>query len=294
MTRIAAHERVVVELARHIHDGDLVILGSFTPVAYAATLLAQRTHAPRLDHVAYGYFASRIERLGFLGVEGQAVTTGYGPIGYEELVGSLRFGGLVAVEPVRPAQVDGRGFLNLRWIRRSDGTAVRLPGTAGAAEVLEMHRRPLGYLPEHSLRTCVGRVDDDSLVVHPPSARREAFRLVTELGVLERSADGWTVVSRHPGVTSERLVSLTGFPLRGAGVAPNTPEPDPEVLDLLRTKVDPFGVARTEFLRGADRLRLLERVLTAEETSLLYRDRSGRRAADTASGRRRVGNGVRR
>lgn len=193
MNEVRPHERIVVELARRIRDGDVAILGSFTPIAYAAVLLAQRTTAPHLDLIAYGFAGTKLRRLGFLGVEGRAHHTGYGPIRTEELVGALRFRGLVAFEPVRPAQVDGSGGMNLRWLGRPGGGKVRLPGVAGAAEVIEMHRRPVGYLPDHNPRTCVAQVADVSLRVHLPHAHRDPFVLVTNLAVLEFTAAGWRV-----------------------------------------------------------------------------------------------------
>lgn len=268
---VAPHERIVVELARRLQDGDTAILGSFTPVGYAAALLARATHAPGLDFNAYGYAGTRVGWLGFLGVEGRARATGYGPIRFEDLVGSLRFGGLVAFEPVRPAQVDGSGAMNLRRLDLPGGRVVRLPGTAGAQEVLEMHRRPVGYLPDHDRRTCVPEVDDVSLRAHLPHPRRDPFTLVTSLAVLELTAKGWRVVSRHPGVTAGDLEAATGFPLLGAAAAPETPAPDPEVLAVLRERVDPLGVAATEVLGGPARRELLVGLLEAEERLLTPR-----------------------
>ena len=269
MGPLEPHERIVIELAPRIRDGDTAILGSFTPIGYAAALLAQRTHAPSLDFIAYGFSATRVGWLGFLGVEGRAHATGYGPIRVEDLVGALRFRGLVPFEPVRPAQVDGRGAMNLRWLAAGDGHMVRLPGIAGAQEVIEMHRRPLAYLPDHSPTTCVRQVDDVSLRVHLPHAQRDPFTLVTDLAVLVFEPDGWRVVSRHPGVSAEALVDATGFALTGATDAPVTPDPEPAVLDVLRHEIDPLGVAATELLGGRERRHVLASVLEAEERLLL-------------------------
>lgn len=261
---VEPHERIVIELARLLRDGDFVILGSFTPIAYAATLLAQRTHAPRLDYSAYAFGATDLGWLGWLGLEGRALATGLGPLSMPDLVGSLRFGGLVAFEPVRPAQVDGTGAINLRRLDTPNGP-VRLPGPAGAPEVLELHRRPAGYLPRHDRRTCVAAVDDATLRIHPPAERRDPFVLVTDLAVLEFGRDGWHVRSRHPGVTAAAVEAATGFPLAGAADAPVTPRPDEDVLDALRRDVDPLGVARIETVAARDRRALLVEMFEAEE-----------------------------
>ena len=262
-------ERIVACLAGMLADGDTAVLGSFTPIGYAAVLLAQRTHAPAVDFNAYGFGGTDIGWLGHLGVEGRAVTSGYGPVPFEELVGSLRFRGRLAFEPVRPVQVDGGGALNLRELVRPDGGRIRLPGTAGAAEVLEMHRRPLAYLTDHSRRTCVPVVDDASLRAHLPHEARAAFRLVTDLAVLEFTAAGWQVVSRHPGVSAEQLVGATGFAVLGAESAPTTPEPDRNVVELLRTEVDPLALTELERLGGRQRIEQLSRRLETEERLLL-------------------------
>jgi len=268
MSEVAVHERIVIELARRLRDGDTAILGSFTPIGYAAALLAQATHAPTLDFIAYGFGGSRVGWLGFLSVEGRARETGAGLIRTEDLVGAMRFRGLVAFEPVRPAQVDGRGRMNLRLIKTSDGGVVRLPGTAGAQEVIEMHRRPLGYMPEHSLRTLVPEVDDVSLQAHLPHQQREPFVLVTGKAVLEFSREGWRVLSRHPGVESAELAAETGFPLVGVDAAAITSDPDPAVLSALRDQVDPLGVAATEMMHGRQRRQILESIFLAEEDRL--------------------------
>jgi glutaconate CoA-transferase, subunit A len=261
-------ERIVVELANRICDGDVAVLGSFTPIGYAAALLAQRLHAPRMDFIAYGFAASQVGWLGFLGVEGRAHATGYGPLRFEDLVGAMRFRGLIAFEPVRPAQVDGSGGLNLRRIDRPDAGHLRLPGAAGAPEVVEWHRRPMGYLPDHSPRTCVQQVDDVSLRAHPPHHQRDPFVLVTNLAVLELTREGWTVRNRHPGVSVTRLEEATGFPLHGAESAPETPEPPTGTLDLLRREIDPLGFAATETAGGTERRTMLAGLLQAEELLL--------------------------
>lgn len=217
----------------------------------------------------YGFSGTHVGWLGFLGVEGRAHATGYGPIRTEDLVGALRFRVLVAFEPVRPAQVDGCGAMNLRWLAASDGRMVRLPGTAGGQEVIEMHRRPVAYLPDHGPRTCVSQVDDVSLQVHLPHAQREPFTLVTDLAVLVFEPDGWRVASRHPGVSAEALLTATGFALTGAADAPVTADPEHAVLEVLRHEIDPLGVAATELLGGRERRRVLASVLEAEERLLL-------------------------
>jgi len=268
MTAVAIHERIVVEMARRLHDDDTAILGSVTPMGYAAVLLAQATHAPNLDFIAYGFGGSRVGWLGFLSVEGRAFATGAGAIRTEDLVGAVRFRGLVAFEPVRPAQVDGRGRMNLRRLAIGDGTFIRLPGTAGAQEVIEMHRRPLGYLPEHTLRTCVAAVDDTSLQAHLPHGQREPFVLVTGKAVLRFGVDGWTVVSRHTGVDAAQLQAHTGFRLIGAPEAPTTRDPDRAVIEVLRGQVDPLGIAATELLPARERRRALVEILAAEEERL--------------------------
>lgn len=261
------HERIVWELARRVRDGDAAVLGSFTPIGGAAALLAQHTHAPNLDFIAYGAAGTDVGWLGLLGAEGRAHATGYGPLRNEELVGALRFRGLLAFEPVRPAQIDASGAMNLRWLGAGD-EAVRLPGTAGAAEVLEMHRRPLGYLPRHERRSCVRAVDDPSLCAHPPHEQRDPFTLVTDLAVLELHPSGWRARSLHPGVTAEQARAATAFDVAGLETAPSSPPIEPHELWVLRERVDPLGVAALETVDGQERRRRLRALLEAEEARL--------------------------
>ena len=39
-------DQMVASLARTVEDGDAIVLGSFTPLAYAAYMLAKLTRAP--------------------------------------------------------------------------------------------------------------------------------------------------------------------------------------------------------------------------------------------------------
>ncbi len=52
-------ELMCVTLAKEIEDGDVVVLGSFTPLAYASYILAKITHAPNITLLAYASVDTR-------------------------------------------------------------------------------------------------------------------------------------------------------------------------------------------------------------------------------------------
>jgi acyl CoA:acetate/3-ketoacid CoA transferase beta subunit len=178
------------------------------------------------------------------------------------------------VEAVSSAQFDGDGAINLSAIGPYEQPKVRLPGGAGAAEVIKMYRKMIAYFGNHNSRTLVEKV---SFVTGTRwkvgDAEREAAGLqpgpvivVTNLAVLVKDQDDrpFRIESVHPGVDVATVVENTGFELEVPEQVPTTAEPTQEQLDLLRNKIDPFGTVKFDFVSGRDRLGYLKEVLDKE------------------------------
>src|SRR4030042_2143508 len=65
-------ELMCVTLSKEIEDGDVVVLGSFTPLAYASYILAKITHAPHITLLAYAAVDPRPFQLSFTRAEAAA------------------------------------------------------------------------------------------------------------------------------------------------------------------------------------------------------------------------------
>jgi acyl CoA:acetate/3-ketoacid CoA transferase beta subunit len=112
------------------------------------------------------------------------------------------------------------------------------------------------WVPNHSTRSFVEQVDVVCGVGYAraeaagPSATRfhEIRCVVSDLGVFdfETPDHGMRVRSVHPGVTVDEVVGATGFELVVPDDVPETRQPSPEELELLRTVLDSRGLRERE------------------------------------------------
>jgi len=267
-------ELMAVCIAREIEDGDTVILGSFTPLAYAAYMLAKVTHAPNMMYVAYSAVDARPFQMSFFTSEAAATRGAAALWSMTECINSIHVKGKGDVEAVSGAQVDRFGDINISVIGPYDKPIVRLPGGAGAAEVIKMHKKMIGYFPNHTKQTFVEKVDfvTGTRYLYSPEERKAAglqpgpIRFITNLCVmsLERRGDPFMVESLHPGVTLEMVQENTSFPVVASPNIWETEPPTREQVELLRTKIDPYGTMEFDFRSGKERLAYLEELLRRE------------------------------
>ncbi|UGS34846.1 CoA-transferase [Capillimicrobium parvum] len=277
MAKYDVHEVMVCRIASEMtEEGDYVtILGSFTPLAYAAYMLAKLTHAPDAWLVGYNAIGMPPVELSFTGSEaaayrGSLARNSFTPNGHLVHLGTH---GLL--ECVSSAQMDGDGAINLSAIGDYDHPKVRLPGGAGAPEVVQNYRKVVAYFSKHDARTLCAKVDYATGRRTPISRdKREALGLVsggpvtivTPLAVLVKEDDErpFAIESVHPGVSVDEVVAATGFAVDVPADVPTTAEPTAEQIDLLRNRIDPLGTVRFDFLSGEERLAYLEEVLAKE------------------------------
>jgi len=275
--RYDIHELMVCRIASEMTDDeDLVtILGSFTPLAYASYMLAKLTHAPDAWMVGYNSIGMPAVELSFTGAEAAAYRGAYARNSFTPNGHLVHLGTHGLLECVSAAQMDGDGAINLSVIGPYDSPKVRLPGGAGAPEVVQNYRKVVAYFSKHDARTLVKKVDFATGRRTPVSKdAREKLGLVTDgpvtivtpLAVLAKSDDDrpFAIESLHPGVTAEEVVENTGFELEVPADIPTTTEPTDEQVKLLRETIDPLGTVRFDFLGGAERLAYLDEVLAKE------------------------------
>ncbi len=145
------------------------------------------------------------------------------------------------------SQIDRYGNQNISCIGEWDQPKVQLLGVRGAPGNTINH--PTSYwVPKHSARVFVQAVDmvsgvgyDRAAALAKWSARfHEIRRVVTNLGVFDFLTPdrSMRVVSVHPGVSVDEVVSNTGFPLTLAPKIEQTRLPTLEELDCIRA-LDP-------------------------------------------------------
>jgi glutaconate CoA-transferase subunit B len=241
-------ELMVAAAAREIRDAELVFVGMRLPLL--AFLVAKRTHAPS----AIGLYENGVIR------ETPAPELLYTMADPPNLRGATACGqmldvmgllqqGRVHVGFLGAAEVDRFGNLNSLWGHRG-GQAIRLPGSGGACDIACLAQRTVVLL-EHNPHRLVERV---SHITSPGFGTGDTWRraqglparsgpsaVITTLGVLRFTSDGEAyLVSVHPGVRVEEVLSNTGWTLRVADDLFETPPPATAELAAMR-ETDPTG-----------------------------------------------------
>ena len=274
MTDYEVHELMTCRVAAEVDEDGVTVMGSFTPLAYASYMLAKLTHAPEAYLVGFDAVGMQPVQLSFTGAEAAAYKGAVCRWGMLTEINGIHLSNHGGVEAVSSAQFDGDGAINLSAIGPFEQPKVRLPGGAGAAEVIKMYRKMIAYFGNHNSRTLVdkvGFVTGTRWKVGRES--REAAGLqpgpvivVTNLAVLVKDEDDrpFRIESVHPGVDVDTVVENTGFELEVPAEVPLTAEPTPAQLELLRGRIDPFGTVKFDFVSGKDRLAYLKEILDAE------------------------------
>jgi glutaconate CoA-transferase subunit A len=268
-------ELMVTTLARLLVDDGVYQVGSVTPLSLVAYQLARLTHAPNLSLIAFaGHVDVASYPSGILLAEPFAWRTGHALWGMDDGQDLLYQRSAIDAEIFTPAQMDGDGNLNNSRIGTGAMPDVRLPGQAGIADVTVLHRNLYIYAARHDRRRFVERVDfrggHRALFGEAERADRGLgpgrTLIITPLCVFEQSLESHQleVVSLHPGHTLEEVREATGFEFGVAEGCGETALPSARELELIRTRIDPFGLRRLEFVPNRDRRPLIREIIAAE------------------------------
>jgi glutaconate CoA-transferase subunit A len=264
-------------IASTIDNESVCSVGSVSPLATVAYLLAKRTHAPELVLMtANGGLIDVADRpMAMILAESLDFQTAVLHCGGDDSYRWYYQRGRVTHEVVSAAQIDRWGATNNIEVVSPSGRRIRLPGQGGMADVANLHHHFMLYLPRHSPLSLVEKVDYISAargVLRDDERRRAGYQpgdvhLITNLAVfrLDHDLGEFILESLHPGVTLEQVREQTGFSPR---VSPNLTEtvmPTPETLRLIREEIDPLGMRELEFVAGKERGPLLARIIAAEE-----------------------------
>lgn len=258
-------ELMITVLADQFQDGDQACNGmaSFLPVA--AFMLAKRTHAPELVWLASAAgLDPRPERIPASTLEAPLWRDSVMYIEqYGDFWNFVLNGRWIEKFCVGAAQLDQYGNANNSVIG-SDYHApkVRLPGTAGLADMGSIGKQLYYWNSNHSPRTMVEKVDFISAAGFLDGGdARERLGLaggpqivVSNLAVMDFHPENkkMRLKSVHPGVSVEAVQNATGFELlMPEGSVDETKPPTEEQVRLIREVIDPDGMRKKE-LRRAD------------------------------------------
>jgi glutaconate CoA-transferase, subunit B len=247
--RYTLSELMVAAAAREISDGEVIFVGMRLPLL--GFLLAKCCHAPN----AVGLYELGIVRD--TPAPEPLLTMGDLPNLFrakwlsdtQDVMGILQQG-YVDASFIGGAQVDRFGNLNTSYIMNSGKLATRLPGSGGACDLASLAKRHI-IIMAHEKHRFVPKVD---YITSPGYGNGAGWReksglprggpsaVITSYGVMK--FDPYTkemvLVSVHPGITVERVLENTGWPLIISDKLDNTQAPSDYELKLL-SKLDPKG-----------------------------------------------------
>lgn len=260
-------ELMVIEAARRLRDGDIVLVGTGLPLL--ATTLAQRTHAPNVVMIIESGVIAPLVRPTPISVSDPKVMHRAMKLGtLREVLGGLLQRGLIDVGFVGGAQIDRYANINSTQIGPPGALKRRLPGSGGANDMAS-HCRRLLVITHHEKRRFPERCD---YITSPgfldgPGGRARAglspdftVTVVTDRAVMESDPQtcALRIVALMPGVTVDDILASTGFRPDVALDLRRVAPPEPEALRLLRDELDPervyLGAEETLSARALRRL----------------------------------------
>ena len=249
MTRFTDLELMVIAAGREIRDGDVVFVGMRLPLL--AFAFAKRTHAP----AAIGLFENGVVRDQPAPETLMTMSDTPNIPGALWCTGTLNImamlqQGLVDLGFIGGAEIDRYGNLNTSYIGDWRVPKVRLPGSGGGADIASLSKRFVVIMPQekHRFRE---RVD---YITSPGFGEGAGWRervglagggpaaVITTLGVFgfDAASKEMLLASYHPGQSVASVKAATGWALRVAPDARETPTPSEAELEIVRA-CDPAG-----------------------------------------------------
>jgi len=231
-------DRLIVGMARRIHDGDVVVTGLASALPMLAVAVARATHAPRLTYInCVGAVDPEVTTALPTSVDPRLLESASARLVVSDFFDMARRG-RIDVMFFGAAQVDAASRMNLSCIGDPLRPKVKLPGPAGSTSIRPFVRKVVVLVPRHAPRVLVERVDFASSV---PSDRNRETWVVSDLALLRLEEGRLRVDSRHAGTDAGTLRSRTGFALPDADAAAVTAEPTDAEKDAIE-RLDPHGL----------------------------------------------------
>ena len=245
-------ETLAYIIAQQIHDHSIVYIGTGIPMV--AGILAKKTHAPNITIV--------YESGGQDPIEGDMPWSVGCPFTWRksptimEMANSFAqcYNGYVDIGFLGFAQVDMYGNVNTHQIGKDfHKPKVRMTGSGGNNDlssltenmVLVGLQTPEKFPEKVDFITSVGHLRGGNTRKEAGLLGNGPVAVISQCGVFnfEPVTKRMRVKTLHPGMTFEVAQMCTGFELlKPEGEIPLTPMPSPEIIEILRKKVDPAGV----------------------------------------------------
>ncbi len=260
-TNYGVDELMITTLADLFQNDDQVCNGMASFIPVAAFMLARLTHAPELIWLASAAgLDPRPERV--------PASTLEAPLWRDSVMYLEQYGDFwnyalngrwIEKFCVGAAQLDQYGNANNSVIGDDyHAPKVRLPGTAGLADMGSIGKKLYYWNPDHSQRSMVEKVDFISAAgyLDGGDARKRLGLeggpqlVISNLAVMDFHPENkkMRVQSLHPGVTVDKVQDATGFELlMPDGAIPETRPPSKAQVKLIREVIDPDDMRKRGF-----------------------------------------------
>jgi glutaconate CoA-transferase subunit B len=261
-------EVMIYQVARTIHDGELVFHGYGSSVPALAMLLARRTHAPHMVHIEGATYGVNPEPP-FLPPTSNDWSLSRGSVlalGITDLFDIAARGDMGRMF-LSGVQMDCYGNLNVTAIGSPDALRVKLPGSGGGcnlsgdvqhitvwttgqrASLNKAGKRQYRFVKQIDFISSIGHVTRDGKLRAALGLRGGGPEwVVTELGVFD--FDPQTHILRlrglYPDTTVQDILDNTEFEPVIAPDVSIVPLPSPEDVALIR-RFDPLNTHQREF-----------------------------------------------
>jgi len=246
---IRATEIMATAGARQLHDGEVVVVGLGLPEV--ASVLAKRTHAPRLTTMLEVGVMNPSPKDTPVGLpDSRSFYRATCWSGFLDVMGMNLHRGVVDVGFLGALELDRYGNINTTLVKDESGKIRYVNGSAGGNDVASLAKRVIVIMRHEKRKLPLSLAHLTSPGFVGGRSRQELSlrgggpsRVITDMAVLgfDAKTHAMSLLSLHPGIRLEELVENTGFPLHIPDDIPTTPLPSTEELRLLREEIDPKG-----------------------------------------------------
>jgi glutaconate CoA-transferase subunit B len=238
-----ADEMMIVAASRMLHNRAVCFTGIGLPSA--AANLARLTHAPEIVLIyESGPIGAKPAVLPLSIGDGELAETAESVVSIPEMFAYWLQGGRIDFGFLGAAQIDRFANINTTVIGEYGNPKTRLPGAGGAPEIaacskevlITLRQNKRAFVPKLDFMTSGGHFDGGDARKRMGLPGKGPVGVITDLGILtpDLETKELTLTSLHPGVTVERAIAATGWPLKVSPRLGITAAPTEVELSVLR------------------------------------------------------------
>ncbi len=242
-THYTADEMMTIAAARMLRNGTVCFVGIGLPSA--AANVARLTHAPDVVLIyESGPIGTKPSVLPLSIGDGELAETAETVVSIPEMFAYWLQGGRIDFGFLGAAQIDRFANINTTVIGDYRGPKTRLPGAGGAPEIaasskevlITLRQNKRAFVPKLDFVTSGGHFDGGDARQRMGLPGKGPVAVITDLCIMtpDHATKELTLTSLHPGVTLEKVMESTGWPLKVSTHLAVTPEPAEVELSVLR------------------------------------------------------------